>query len=149
MNENKTQISGSQPNPAEIGIPSVAGKKSSPAKNRNLALMAALVVLMLICIAVGFYQKHSARNAQPKQQEQATPMLSGRTLTLPPLSQIQPPEAPPAPVVIKEPAEPKPEKEAGLIQEPPAIQTQQAVRWSTAPKKNLNRHSLKRETWPP
>ena len=48
MNENKTQISGSQPNPAEIGIPSVAGKKSSPAKNRNLALMAALVVLMLI-----------------------------------------------------------------------------------------------------
>ena len=95
MNENTTpQISGSQPNPAEIGIPSVAGKKSSPAKNRNLALMAALVVLMLICIAVGFYQKHSARNAQPKQQEQATPMLSGRTLTLPPLSQIQPPEAP-------------------------------------------------------
>lgn len=128
MNENTTpQISGSQPNPAEIGIPSVAGKKSSPAKNRNLALMAALVVLMLICIAFGFYQKHSARNAQPKQQEQATPMLSGRTLTLPPLSQIQPPEAPPAPVVIKESAEPKPEKEAGLIQEPPAIQTQQAA----------------------
>ncbi len=30
MNENTTpQISGSQPNPAEIGIPSVAGKKSS------------------------------------------------------------------------------------------------------------------------
>ena len=58
--------------------------------------MAALVVLMLICIAFGFYQKHSSRNAQPKQQEQATPMLSGRTLTLPPLSQIQPPEAPPA-----------------------------------------------------
>ena len=106
MNENTTpQISGSQPNPAEIGIPSVAGKKSSPAKNRNLALMAALVVFMLICIAFGFYQKHSSRNAQPKQQEQATPMLSGRTLTLPPLSQIQPPEAPPAPVVIKEPAE--------------------------------------------
>ncbi|MFR5428392.1 MAG: type IV secretion system protein VirB10 [Parasutterella excrementihominis] len=128
MNENTTpQISGSQPNPTEIGIPSVAGKKSSPAKNRNLALMAALVVLMLICIAFGFYQKHSSRNAQPKQQEQATPILSGRTLTLPPLSQIQPPEAPPAPVVIKEPAEPKPEKEAGLIQEPPAIQTQQAA----------------------
>lgn len=114
MNENTTpQISGSQPNPTEIGIPSVAGKKSSPAKNRNLALMAALVVLMLICIAFGFYQKHSSRNAQPKQQEQATPMLSGRTLTLPPLSQIQPPEAPPAPVVIKEPAEPKPEKRPG------------------------------------
>ena len=93
MNENTTpQISGSQPNPAEIGIPSVAGKKSSPAKNRNLALMAALVVFMLICIAFGFYQKHSSRNAQPKQQEQATPMLSGRTLTLPPLSQIQPPD---------------------------------------------------------
>lgn len=113
--------------------------------------MAALVVLMLICIAVGFYQKHSARNAQPKQQEQATPMLSGRTLTLPPLSQIQPPEAPPAPVVIKEPAEPKPEKEAGLIQEPPAIQTQQAANspMVNSAKENRNRHSLKRETWPP
>ena len=44
MNENTTpQIAGSQPNPAEIGIPSVAGKKTSPVKNRNLALMAALV----------------------------------------------------------------------------------------------------------
>ena len=63
--------------------------------------MAALVVLMLVCIAFGFYQKHSARNAPPKQQEQATPMLSGRTLTLPPLSQIQPPEPQPAPVVMK------------------------------------------------
>lgn len=128
MNENTTpQISGSQPNPAEIGIPSVAGKKSSPAKNRNLALMAALVVLMLVCIAFGFYHKHSARNAPPKQQEQeqATPMFSGRTLTLPPLSQIQPPEPQPAPVVIKESAEPKPEKEFGLIQEPPAIQMRQ------------------------
>lgn len=126
MNENTTpQISGSQPNPAEIGIPSVAGKKSSPAKNRNLALMAALVVLMLVCIAFGFYHKHSARNAPPKQQEQATPMFSGRTLTLPPLSQIQPPEPQPAPVVIKESAEPKPEKESGLIQEPPAIQMRQ------------------------
>lgn len=125
MNENTTpQISGSQPNPAEIGIPSVAGKKTSPTKNRNLALMAALVVLMLVCIAFGFYQKHSARNAPPKQQEQATPMLSGRTLTLPPLSQIQPPEPQPAPVVIKE-TEPKPEKESGLIQEPPAIQMRQ------------------------
>ena len=126
MNENTTpQISGSQPNPAEIGIPSVAGKKSSPAKNRNLALMAALVVLMLVCIAFGFYHKHSARNAPPKQQEQATPMFSGRTLTLPPLSQIQPPEPQPAPVVIKESAEPKPERESGLIQEPPAIQMRQ------------------------
>ena len=126
MNENTTpQIAGSQPNPAEIGIPSVAGKKSSPAKNRNLALMAALVVLMLVCIAFGFYHKHSARNAPPKQQEQATPMFSGRTLTLPPLSQIQPPEPQPAPVVIKESAEPKPEKESGLIQEPPAIQMRQ------------------------
>lgn len=126
MNENTTpQISGSQPNPAEIGIPSVAGKKSSPAKNRNLALMAALVVLMLVCIAFGFYHKHSARNAPPKQQEQATPIFSGRTLTLPPLSQIQPPEPQPAPVVIKESAEPKPEKESGLIQEPPAIQMRQ------------------------
>lgn len=126
MNENTTpQISGSQPNPAEIGIPSVAGKKSSPAKNRNLALMAALVVLMLVCIAFGFYHKHSARNAPPKQQEQAAPMFSGRTLTLPPLSQIQPPEPQPAPVVIKESAEPKPEKESGLIQEPPAIQMRQ------------------------
>lgn len=126
MNENSTpQIAGSQPNPAEIGIPSVAGKKTSPAKNRNLALMAALVVLMLVCIAFGFYQKHSARNAPPKQQEQATPMFSGRTLTLPPLSQIQPPEPQPAPVVIKESAEPKPEKESGLIQEPPAIQMRQ------------------------
>lgn len=126
MNENTTpQISGSQPNPAEIGIPSVAGKKSSPAKNRNLALMTALVVLMLVCIAFGFYHKHSARNAPPKQQEQATPMFSGRTLTLPPLSQIQPPEPQPAPVVIKESAEPKPEKESGLIQEPPAIQMRQ------------------------
>lgn len=126
MNENTTpQISGSQPNPAEIGIPSVAGKKSSPAKNRNLALMAALVVLMLVCIAFGFYHKHSARNAPPKQQEQATPMFSGRTLTLPPLSQIQPPEPQPAPVVIKESAEPKPEKESGLIQESPAIQMRQ------------------------
>ena len=125
MNENTTpQISGSQPNPAEIGIPSVAGKKTSPTKNRNLALMAALVVLMLVCIAFGFYQKHSARNAPPKQQEQATPMLSGRTLTLPPLSQIQPPEPQPAPVVIKE-TEPKPEKESRLIQEPPAIQMRQ------------------------
>lgn len=125
MNENTTpQISGSQPNPAEIGIPSVAGKKTSPSKNRNLALMAALVVLMLVCIAFGFYQKHSARNAPPKQQEQATPMLSGRTLTLPPLSQIQPPEPQPAPVVIKE-TEPKPEKESRLIQEPPAIQMRQ------------------------
>ena len=126
MNENTTpQISGSQPNPAEIGIPSVAGKKSSPAKNRNLALMAALVVLMLVCIAFGFYHKHSARNAPPKQQEQATPMFSGRTFTLPPLSQIQPPEPQPAPVVIKESAEPKPERESGLIQEPPAIQMRQ------------------------
>ena len=126
MNENTTpQISGSQPNPAEIGIPSVAGKKSSPAKNRNLALMAALVVLMLVCIAFGFYHKHSARNAPPKQQEQATSMFSGRTLTLPPLSQIQPPEPQPAPVVIKESAEPKPERESGLIQEPPAIQMRQ------------------------
>lgn len=126
MNENTTpQISGSQPNPAEIGIPSVAGKKSSPAKNRNLALMAALVVLMLVCIAFGFYHKHFARNAPPKQQEQATPMFSGRTLTLPPLSQIQPPEPQPAPVVIKESAEPKPERESGLIQEPPAIQMRQ------------------------
>lgn len=126
MNENTTpQISGSQPNPAEIGIPSVAGKKTSPTKNRNLALMAALVVLMLVCIAFGFYHKHSARNAPPKQQEQATPMFSGRTLTLPPLSQIQPPEPQPAPVVIKESAEPKPEKESGLIQEPPAIQMRQ------------------------
>ena len=126
MNENTTpQISGSQPNPAEIGIPSVAGKKSSPAKNVNLALMAALVVLMLVCIAFGFYHKHSARNAPPKQQEQATPMFSGRTLTLPPLSQIQPPEPQPAPVVIKESAEPKPERESGLIQEPPAIQMRQ------------------------
>lgn len=126
MNENSTpQIAGSQPNPAEIGIPSVAGKKTSPAKNRNLALMAALVVLMLVCIAFGFYQKHSARNAPPKQQEQAAPMFSGRTLTLPPLSQIQPPEPQPAPVVIKESAEPKPEKESGLIQEPPAIQMRQ------------------------
>lgn len=126
MNENTTpQISGSQPNPAEIGIPSVAGKKSSPAKNRNLALMAALVVLMLVCIAFGFYHKHSARNAPPKQQEQAAPMFSGRTLTLPPLSQIQPPEPQPAPVVIKESAEPKPERESGLIQEPPAIQMRQ------------------------
>lgn len=126
MNENTTpQISGSQPNPAEIGIPSVAGKKSSPAKNRNLALMTALVVLMLVCIAFGFYHKHSARNAPPKQQEQATPMFSGRTLTLPPLSQIQPPEPQPAPVVIKESAEPKPERESGLIQEPPAIQMRQ------------------------
>mgnify|MGYP001661686828 FL=1 len=126
MNENTTpQISGSQPNPAEIGIPSVAGKKSSPAKNRNLALMAALVVLMLVCIAFGFYHKHSARNAPPNQQEQATPMFSGRTLTLPPLSQIQPPEPQPAPVVIKESAEPKPERESGLIQEPPAIQMRQ------------------------
>ena len=126
MNENTTpQISGSQPNPAEIGIPSVAGKKSSPAKNRNLALMAALVVLMLVCIAFGFYHKHSARNAPPKQQEQATPMFSGRTLTLPPLSQIQPPEPQPAPVVIKESAEPKPERESGLIQDPPAIQMRQ------------------------
>ena len=126
MNENTTpQISGSQPNPAEIGIPSVAGKKSSPAKNRNLALMAALVVLMLVCIAFGFYHKHSARNAPPKQQEQATPMFSGRTLTLPPLSQIQPTEPQPAPVVIKESAEPKPERESGLIQEPPAIQMRQ------------------------
>ncbi len=126
MNENTTpQISGSQPNPAEIGIPSVAGKKSSPAKNRNLALMAALVVLMLVCIAFGFYHKHSARNAPPKQQEQATPMFSGRTLTLPPLSQIQPPEPQPAPVVIKESAEPKPERESGLIPEPPAIQMRQ------------------------
>lgn len=126
MNENTTpQISGSQPNPAEIGIPSVAGKKSSPAKNRNLALMAALVVLMLVCIAFGFYHKHSARNAPPKQQEQATPMFSGRTLTLAPLSQIQPPEPQPAPVVIKESAEPKPERESGLIQEPPAIQMRQ------------------------
>lgn len=126
MNENTTpQISGSQPNPAEIGIPSVAGKKSSPAKNRNLALMTALVVLMLVCIAFGFYHKHSARNAPPKQQEQATPMFSGRTLTLPPLSAIQPPEPQPAPVVIKESAEPKPEKESGLIQEPPAIQMRQ------------------------
>lgn len=85
MNENTTpQIAGSQPNPAEIGIPSVAGKKTSPVKNRNLALMAALVVLMLVCIAFGFYQKHSARNTPPKPQEQATPMFSGRTLTLPP-----------------------------------------------------------------
>ena len=126
MNENTTpQISGSQPNPAEIGIPSVAGTKSSPAKNRNLALMAALVVLMLVCIAFGFYHKHSARNAPPKQQEQATSMFSGRTLTLPPLSQIQPPEPQPAPVVIKESAEPKPERESGLIQEPPAIQMRQ------------------------
>lgn len=126
MNENTTpQISGSQPNPAEIGIPSVAGKKSSPAKNRNLALMAALVVLMLVCIAFGFYHKHSARNAPPKQQEQATPMFSGRTLTLPPLSQIQTPEPQPAPVVIKESAEPKPERESGLIPEPPAIQMRQ------------------------
>ena len=126
MNENTTpQISGSQPNPAEIGIPSVAGKKSSPAKNRNLALMAALVVLMLVCIAFGFYHKHSARNAPPKQQEQATSMFSGRTLTLPPLSQVQPPEPQPAPVVIKESAEPKPESESGLIQEPPAIQMRQ------------------------
>lgn len=126
MNENTTpQISGSQPNPAKIGIPSVAGKKSSPAKNRNLALMAALVVLMLVCIAFGFYHKHSARNAPPKQQEQATSMFSGRTLTLPPLSQIQPPEPQPAPVVIKESAEPKPERESGLIQEPPAIQMRQ------------------------
>ena len=126
MNENTTpQISGSQPNPAEIGIPSVAGKKSSPAKNRNLALMAALVVLMLVFIAFGFYPKNLARNAPPKQQEQATSMFSGRTLTLPPLSQIQPPEPQPAPVVIKESAEPKPERESGLIQEPPAIQMRQ------------------------
>lgn len=89
MNENTTpQIAGSQPNPAEIGIPSVAGKKTSPVKNRNLALMAALVVLMLVCIAFGFYQKHSARNTPPKPQEQATPMFSGRTLTLPPLCNI-------------------------------------------------------------
>ena len=105
-------------------------EKIIPGKNRNLALMALLVVFMLICIAFGFYQKHSSRNAQPKQQEQATPMLSGRTLTLPPLSQIQPPEALPAPVVIKEPAEPKPEKEAGLIQEPPAIQTRNKLQQS-------------------
>ena len=112
MNENTTpQIAGSQPNPAEIGIPSVAGKKTSPVKNRNLALMAALVVLMLVCIAFGFYQKHSARNTPPKPQEQATPMFSGRTLTLPPLSQIQPPEPQPTQVVVKEPVEPKPEKE--------------------------------------
>lgn len=127
MNEKTTpQISVSQPNPAEIGIPSVAGKKTSPAKNRNLALMGSLVVLMLICIAFGFYQKYSSRNAQPKQQEQTTPIMSGRTLTLPPLSQIQPPEPVPEPIVIKEKPEPKPEKESGLIKEPPAIQSQQA-----------------------
>ena len=126
MNENTTpQIAGSQPNPAEIGIPSVAGKKTSPVKNRNLALMAALVVLMLVCIAFGFYQKHSARNTPPKPQEQATPMFSGRTLTLPPLSQIQPPEPQPTQVVVKEPVEPKPEKDSELIQQPPAIQMKQ------------------------
>lgn len=38
MNENKTQISGSQPNPAEIGIPSVAGKKIISGKKQKLGL---------------------------------------------------------------------------------------------------------------
>ena len=53
MNENTTpQIAGSQPNPAEIGIPSVAGKKTSPVKNRNLALMAALVVQSINTLSI-------------------------------------------------------------------------------------------------
>lgn len=60
----------------------------------------------------------SSRSKQPQ-------CFPGCTLTLPPLSQIQPPEPQPAPVVIKESAEPKPERESGLIQEPPAIQMRQ------------------------
>lgn len=128
MSENTTpQIPSSPSSPAEIGIPSVAGKKSSSTKNRNLALMGALVVLMLICIAFGFYQKHSSRNAPPKRQEQSSPMISGRSLTLPPLSHIQPPEPPPNPVVIKETTESKPEQETELIQTSPAIQIQQGA----------------------
>lgn len=65
MNENTTpQIAGSQPNPAEIGIPSVAGKKTSPVKNRNLALMAALVVLMLVrFLSEAFSKKYSSEAA--------------------------------------------------------------------------------------
>lgn len=103
----------------QVGIPSVAGKKSSPGKNRNLMLMGGLVVLMLICIAFGFYQKRTARET-PKTQETVAPMVSGRSLTLPPLSQIQPLEPRPESEQIKI-KEPEPEKEVTVFSPPPEL----------------------------
>lgn len=93
--------------PKEVGIASVAGTKKHSGSDLTLILMFLLAAVLVTGVAFGFYQKSQNASKASTQQETVTRTFSGKALTVPPLSEISPPEPPP---VIEEPkAEEKPE----------------------------------------
>lgn len=92
--------------PKEVGIASVAGTKKRSGSDLTLFLMVLLATMLVAGIAFGFYQKSQKASKASAQQESVTLSFSSKALTVPPLSEISPPE--PLPVIEEPKAEEKP-----------------------------------------
>lgn len=86
-----------------LGIPSVAARKQNNSRVGTFSALL-LILVLLIVIGFGFYQKNKT-NSKPDDKPQVERGFSSKSLTLLPLSEIQPIEEPKP--VIKEP-EPQP-----------------------------------------
>ena len=122
-----TEKESQNPTPS-VGIPSVAGNQSRSGQSKNLFLLLIFTLFIVGAIAFGFYQKKMSK-APERPQETENRVFSGKSLTLPPVSEIQPPE----PILIPEVKEEKKEEIVPLEKEkepqpvflapPPAVPT--------------------------